>query len=98
MDLDADENTFFEDNSRKLLKQAAAYAIHHRTSYVAIFNWDFLVLIHFSQLQAGQSQQALRLQGCGDYCYITIIENKSTATDLRAALLGFLLLAYSNTP
>lgn len=77
-------STCFGGNSRMLLKQAASYAVAHECKYVALFDWDNLVLIKFVKL-SGQS--------VGEYCETTVIP--STSKDIRAALTGFLYDAYN---
>ncbi|KAI1299437.1 hypothetical protein F5Y03DRAFT_365968 [Xylaria venustula] len=80
------------------MKQATAYALTHRTQYVAIFDWDFLVLIVYRGLDSTQSAEDLYVQEAGDYCEIAIMDNRtSQSANVRAALLGFLITAYRNT-
>lgn len=79
------DGTYFSGNSKMLLKQAGSYAVAHNCKYVALFDWDHLVLIRFVQL-SGQS--------VGEYCETTVIP--STSRDVRAALAGFLGDAYDN--
>ncbi|RYC54060.1 hypothetical protein CHU98_g12149 [Xylaria longipes] len=92
------ERTFFQDNSVKLMKQAAAYAIRNRTRYVALFNWDHLVLIRFLGLDPRLSLKTLIGNGVGDYCEISMIKYDTGSHIMRAALLGFLVEAYQQTP
>ncbi|KAK3983855.1 hypothetical protein QBC44DRAFT_353984 [Cladorrhinum sp. PSN332] len=91
------ENTFFDGDSTILIKQASSYAINHRTRYVALFNWDALVLCHFSQLDPAKSQQTLIIDGIGNYCDIEVIPFTQSHR-MRVSLLGFLAEAYNNTP
>lgn len=42
--------SFFIGDSHRLLKQASAYAIQHRTRYVALFDYDHLVCLYFPEL------------------------------------------------
>jgi hypothetical protein len=76
--------TYFDGNPLILVKQAAAYAIVNKTRYVALFDWNTLILIHFHQLD-------LVSKHCGDGIRTTIIREKA---EMRLALLGFLELAH----
>ncbi|KAI1420595.1 hypothetical protein F5Y12DRAFT_109952 [Xylaria sp. FL1777] len=96
--MNEDQKTFFTGNSFKLIKQAAAYAIDSGTRYVALFNWDYLVLIHFGGINPGLVVEVLEAQGVGPYCDITMIPNSPRSADIRPALLGFLVRAYQDTP
>jgi hypothetical protein len=80
----AHEMTYFDGNPLILVKQAAAYAIGHRTRYVALFDWNTLILIHFNKLD-------LASKYCGDSIRTTIIRNQA---EMRLALLGFLEMAH----
>lgn len=83
-----EENTFFQGNSRILLKQASSYALEHNIKHVALFNWDFLVLIRFSQLDKANDF-------AGKYVETTVIGLNDSA-NMRKALLGFLVEAYNS--
>lgn len=95
------ENTFYDDYSCKLVKQAAAYAVAHRTKYIALFNWDALVLIRFQAMELLNSNQRLRtvadlkIDGVGEWCQTTVI---TQSAQMRPSLLGFLAEAYDSTP
>jgi hypothetical protein len=89
--------SFFMGNSRTLVKQAASYAIRHRTRYVALFDWDTLVLAKFVRMNPALSTHTLSLNGVGDYCETTIITSNHSH-NMRAALLGFLWEAATQTP
>ncbi|KAI0517555.1 hypothetical protein F5B22DRAFT_603366 [Xylaria bambusicola] len=93
---DNGDNRFsaFEGNSFSLMKQAAAYAVQYSTRFVAIFGWDYLVLVYFPELDMNLREP----EGCGNYCEITMIPNNPPSPNLRAALLGFLFHAYDATP
>ncbi|KAK4175901.1 hypothetical protein QBC36DRAFT_378940 [Triangularia setosa] len=80
---DSGEMTYFEKNPLILLKQAAAYAISYSTRYVALFDWNTLILIHFKDLSVVNKY-------CGDGIETTVIRNQG---HMRMALLGFLQLA-----
>ncbi|KAI0468044.1 hypothetical protein F4859DRAFT_223056 [Xylaria cf. heliscus] len=88
--------TFFKGNSRKLMKRASAYAIQYNTKYVALFDWDRLVLIHFLKLNTTIDDMARPMEGIGDYCEISMIKDTESHA-MRVALLGFLLRAYQDT-
>jgi hypothetical protein len=79
----AGEITYFEENPLILLKQAASYAITYRTRYVALFDWDTLILVYFNDLSVANKFG-------GDGVQTTVIRNKG---QMRLALLGFLELA-----
>ncbi|KAI0546720.1 hypothetical protein F4679DRAFT_404219 [Xylaria curta] len=96
--MDAPGGSFFQRNSVKLMKQAAAYAIRNGTQYVALFNWDRLVLIRFSMLDPRRKIKDLIANGVGDYCEIAVIKYDTGSHLMRAALLGFLIEAYQQTP
>lgn len=91
------DNTYYDDYSCKLVKQAAAYAMTHRTKYVALFNWETLVLVRFQamRLRDGSGNlktvKHLRADGVGEWCQTTII---TASAQMRPALLGFLAEAY----
>ncbi|KAI1326846.1 hypothetical protein F5Y16DRAFT_219089 [Xylariaceae sp. FL0255] len=89
---------FFKDNSNKLMKQAGAYAIRHRTQYVALFNWDYLILIRFPGLDPRLDSETLGENGVGDFCELSILNYATHAHIMRVALLGFLVQAYMKTP
>jgi hypothetical protein len=80
----AHEMTYFDGNPLILVKQAAAYAISYKTKYVALFDWNTLILIHFNSLDIAGNY-------CGDGIHTTIIRNQA---EMRLALLGFLELAH----
>ncbi|KAK4176557.1 hypothetical protein QBC36DRAFT_378422 [Triangularia setosa] len=84
------KETYFDGDAFVLIKQAAAYAIGHQTPYVGLFDWDFLVLVHFSQMPG-------TMDYVGDYCELQVIPYAQSST-MRGALLGFLAHAYQNAP
>ncbi|CAP71805.1 uncharacterized protein PODANS_6_7520 [Podospora anserina S mat+] len=84
------KQTYFDGDSFVLIKQAASYAVAHRTPYVALFNWDFLVLVHFTQMTP-------TMDYVGDYCQLQVIPAAQSSA-MRGALLGFLAHAYDNAP
>lgn len=79
------DGTYYSGNSTTLLKQAGSYAVAHDCKYVALFDWDHLVLIKFVELDVPS-------KSVGQYCETTVIP--STSKDVRAALVGFLGDAY----
>ncbi|KAI0188890.1 hypothetical protein EV127DRAFT_462073 [Xylaria flabelliformis] len=96
--MNAPGGSFFQRNSVKLMKQAAAYATRNGTQYVALFNWDRLVLIRFSMLDPRRKIGDLVANGVGDYCEIGVLKYDTGSHLMRAALLGFLMEAYHQTP
>ena len=82
---DAEEMTYFDGNPLILVKQAALYAIKYKTKYVALFDWNTLILIYFNNLD-------IVGEYCGDGIRTTIIRNRG---EMRLALMGFLELAIS---
>ncbi|KAH6641333.1 hypothetical protein F5144DRAFT_599977 [Chaetomium tenue] len=82
--------SYFAGDALILIKQAASYAIAHRTPYVALFDWDFLVLVHFTQLN-------LNNKYAGDFCEVQVIPYAQSQT-MRAALLGFMAHAHTHAP
>jgi hypothetical protein len=81
--------SFFQKNSWVLIKQAASYALSHNTPFVALFDWDFLILVRFTRMVA--------MDNAGDYCELEIIPFNQSSK-IRAALLGFLTHAYNHAP
>ena len=79
------------------MKQASSYAITHGTRYVALFNWDSLVLCYVSQLDVTQDLDTRVDNGIGEYCDIDIINFKDSHK-MRLVLLGFLAEACRDTP
>ncbi|KAI0468043.1 hypothetical protein F4859DRAFT_223044 [Xylaria cf. heliscus] len=92
-----DQSTSFRQNSRKLMQRAAVYAVTINTQYVALFNWDRLVLIRFPELNTSVSRRVRVAKGVGDYCEISVIKDTESKV-MCAALLGFLVEAYHNIP
>ncbi|KPM42316.1 hypothetical protein AK830_g4237 [Neonectria ditissima] len=74
--------SYFDDNARKLSRQAVNYAHKYNTRYIALFDWERLVLLVLEDQR--------NLMG-GNWCCVTIIKNRSK---FRPALLGFLEQAY----
>jgi hypothetical protein len=90
-----DYGTFYTGSSRILMKQAGSYATRQRTQYVALFDWDVLVLVRFIEMDPELDVEDLVVNGVGDWCETTII---TRSHEMRAALLGFLASAYQDTP
>lgn len=93
------DNTFFGGIRRYCgSKLHSAYATSYGTQFVALFNWDYLVLVHFTQMDPRVTNTKARQDnGVGEYCESTIIPYKDS-DQMCPALLGFLALAYQNTP
>jgi hypothetical protein len=92
----------FDGDAWILIKQAASYAINHRTPYVALFDWDFLALVHFTKMvvpppPAAPNAPVPLPADVGDYCELEIIPNAQSQR-MRGALLGFLGHAFENAP
>lgn len=90
--------TAFKGNSFWGIKQAAAYAIGLNVKHVALFDWDYLVLITFPDLVVYYDEHG-RHDGshAGDKCRITMISQARGSKVMRVALLGFLLEAFETT-
>ncbi|KAF2970780.1 hypothetical protein GQX73_g2768 [Xylaria multiplex] len=89
--VDEEGNSFLQGNAVKMMKQTASYAKKHKTRYVALFNWDYLVLVRFVMFDPRNTKN-----GVGEYCEVTIVRNVGTeSSKIRAALLGFLLEAHN---
>lgn len=96
----ANTATYYRDYSVKLMKQASAYAMLHRTKHVALFDWDVLVLIRFQPMKLVENGRLrttkdIAVDGVGDWCQTTVI---TQSTQMRPALLGFLYEAFMDTP
>lgn len=91
--------SYFLAGSHRLLRQASAYAIEHRTRYVALFDYDHLVCIYFPELDHRQPTASLVTAngGVGDYAELDVYPFSDSHL-MRKALLGFLEDAYTNTP
>lgn len=77
----AHEGEYIWDEAVWLLKQAIHYSEKFETPFVALFDWNTLVLLVFVQRE---------LNNGGDYCYMTVVQQSS---QFRKAFLGFLLAA-----
>ena len=89
--------SFFAGNALKIIKQAARYAIQHGTQYVALFDWGFLIMIRFVDLDVTQDDDTRVANGVGTRCTIDMV-SLLHSMKMRASLLGFLSEAYDNTP
>lgn len=67
--------------ARTLLKQSVHYSEAYRTPFIALFDWNTLILLVLHKREDSRG---------GDYCYITIVDDRKR---FRKALLGFLLIA-----
>lgn len=79
------------------MKQAAAYAIALGTKHVALFNWDYLVLVKFSELDISKLRDDRGTNGVGSSCKMTIIPHEGSSHQMRPALLGFLIEAFEES-
>lgn len=64
-----------------LLQQAVHYSYKFKTPFVALFDWNALILLALFQREERMG---------GDYCYMTVVNQ---STQFRKAFLGFLLAA-----
>lgn len=101
----ANGGTLFNHEALKLIQQAATYAITFQTRHVALFDWSFMVLCYFGDMQYNNPSTV------GNRVEIQVLPvgNPSTPNGLgfnnsarshlfRPALLGFLKSAYAETP
>lgn len=100
----------FSNNTLSHIKQAAAYSIIHRTRYVALFNYDYLVLCYFPWLDITQSNATLRANNQAQQNYpvetdvypMSVIDPQTQTQqpnpEVRLALLGFLQAGYESAP
>ncbi|KAK5998742.1 hypothetical protein PT974_01124 [Cladobotryum mycophilum] len=68
----------FKRNSLKMMKQAVNYGNAYDINYVALFDWNTLVLVYLG---------ARTLNVGGEWCYVTVTTDKR---QMRKALLSFL--------
>lgn len=71
----------WNEGTSMLLKQAVHYSYKFRTPFVALFDWNTLILLAFFKREERMG---------GDYCYMTVVDQ---STQFRKAFLGFLLAA-----
>lgn len=64
-----------------IMQQAVHYSYKFSTPFVALYDWNTLVLLFLSERED---------RSAGEYCYMTIVKD---SRDFRKAFLGFLLLA-----
>ncbi|OAA62533.1 hypothetical protein SPI_04073 [Niveomyces insectorum RCEF 264] len=72
----------FAENASILMKQAVSYAHKYNTKYIALFDWDCLVLLVLANAEDNWG---------GNYCFVTTIVDKRR---MRRALLGFVAMAF----
>lgn len=94
------QSTLFPHGPQRLIQQATSYAIEHRTRYVALCDYDYLVLCYFHWLDTSQSCGNLRVHNHNTSnrypLEVDIYPLKSTQAFpsesglMRQALLGFL--------
>lgn len=96
---DDDRESAMTNNAECLTKQAVAYSSKFKTRFVALFDWDALFLWHFAgkDFRTGgltsRSNGLYGNDGHAKWAYGTLVERRQ---DYRAALLGFIMEAYSN--
>ncbi|KAH7322393.1 hypothetical protein B0I35DRAFT_425754 [Stachybotrys elegans] len=71
-----------DDNANKVLRIATAYAKGWKTRYVAMFDWDLLILLVMERAHGSDG---------GEWCRVTFVHDRPK---MRLALLGFLEGAY----
>lgn len=92
--------SMFEPDPIKLMTQAATYAIYHRTRYVALFNYDYLICCHFPWLDPTSSVRVLKdvnEDSNGEYP-VEVEMYRGDDPEVRHALLGFMWTAIEDTP
>lgn len=70
--------------ARPLMKQSVHYSSAYRTPFVALFDWNTLILLVLHRREGDRG---------GEYCYMTVVDDRRR---FRKALLGFLLVAGRN--
>lgn len=92
--------TFFKAGPIKLITQAAAYAVHHSTRYVALFGYDCLICCYFPWVDPATSpsdNEKLNEDLKGEYP-VEVDVYPGTSPDVRLALLGIMWTAIEDTP
>lgn len=92
--------TTFKPGPMKLITQAAAYAVHHSTRYVALFNYDCLICCYFPWVDPTRTSNAnedLNLELAGEYP-VEVDVYPGNSSDVRLALLGIMWTAIEDTP
>lgn len=95
--------TMFTGGPLALIKQATAYSIEHRTQYVVLFNYDWMICCYFPWLDPTKSKVTLSANNRasqGEFPVEVDIYRYSPANvaEMRLALLGFMWTAIENTP
>lgn len=80
-----DVATTFKENAIPLSKQAAAYAIRQKTQFVGLFDWNYMFLFQFCQLNLAE-------KNIGDCAYGTWVQETDSML-FRKTLFGFLAAA-----
>lgn len=98
--LNRTQPTTFKAGPMKLLTQAAAYAVHHSTRYVALFNYDCLVCCYFPWVDPTRDSDAnkrLNLELAGEYP-VEVDVYPGNSPDVRLTLLGIMWTAVEEIP
>lgn len=94
--------TRFTSGPLTLIKQATAYAIEHRTRFIVLFNYDWLICCYFPWLDPTKSANQLLQENRASLSEFPVeldmYEKSTNAQEMRLALLGFLWTAIENTP
>ena len=85
---DQDDKTLLEQNATIYAKQAEAYSSETKCKYVAISDWESLILLRFSPFPQKEYNNE------GHRVAKALVLDHSQRDQFRKALLGFLLLAY----
>lgn len=95
---DPEDLTFFTGNAKTMMKQAVSYATKLGTQHVVLFDWNYMVLVRFTELKLDLPKKELVKQGAGVKCEMSRIGCSQKSEVARSALLGFLMEAYRQTP
>lgn len=90
----------FKSGPMKLITQAAAYAVHHSTRYVALFNYGYLICCYFPWVDPTidpDANEDLNEELAGEFP-LEVDVYPGDSPDLRPALLGIMWTAIENNP
>lgn len=88
--------TKFRGKALKLVKQVTTYAVLNQVEYVALCDYDHLVLFRFPELKGEKEQEARKEKKecrAGPYCHYTLLEVEGNVK-VRKAMLGFIVEAW----
>jgi hypothetical protein len=78
--------SLFRDNALQLVTQATSYAQSFQVKYVAVFDWQYLVLLNYDLSRGGISADVVEGTMVSDFA-----SPNNARPMVRKALLGFLL-------